>query len=122
MDALERLHRGLTRARGLVGTPYLDDPALLAAYQAHFAPMSYAKARAVLREIGSAAQPRRVIDVGAGPGAMAAAARELYPAAAVVACDRSARALACVPEGIARVHWDVLRAPPPATVGRGDLV
>jgi len=124
VDALERLHLGLTRGRALVGTPYLDDPELLAAYCQHFAPQSRAKARAVLREVvDSAAPPRRVLDLGAGPGPMAQAARELYPTAEVVACDRSVRALDAVPAGIGRVRWDLARGdPPPAALGRGDVV
>jgi SAM-dependent methyltransferase len=108
-----------------VGTPYLDDPALLSAYLEHLAPKSHAKALAVLREIYPAGTPapRRVIDVGSGPGPMAQAARELFPDAEVVATDRSERALAAVPPGITRVRWDALRAPSaPATVGRADLV
>jgi ribosomal protein RSM22 (predicted rRNA methylase) len=123
MDALTRLHLGLTRERRLVGTDYLDDPELLAAYRQHFAPMSRAKALAVLREVcDPAAPPRRVLDVGAGPGAMAQAARELFPQAAVVACDRSLRALEVVPAGIERVRWDAARDPAPAGLGRGDVV
>jgi ribosomal protein RSM22 (predicted rRNA methylase) len=112
MDALTRLHLGLTRGRELVGRPYLDDPELLAAYREHFSPMSYAKARAVLRELNLAGV-RTVIDVGAGPGAMAQAAKELFPEARVIACDRSARALEAVPAGIERVRWDAAQSVPP---------
>jgi ribosomal protein RSM22 (predicted rRNA methylase) len=111
MDALTRLHLGLTRGRELVGRPYLDDPELLEAYREHFSPMSYAKARAVLRELNLGGV-RTVIDVGAGPGAMAQAAKELFPEARVIACDRSARALEFVPAGIERVRWDAAQAVP----------
>src|SRR5215831_17692179 len=109
MDALERLHQGLVRERALVGTPYLDDPSLLAAYCEHFSPLSYAKADAVLREV-CRRPPRRVIDAGAG--AMAQAAHALFPAAEVLACDRSARALGRVPEPIRRVRWDLTEDAP----------
>jgi hypothetical protein len=122
MDALERLHLGLTRGRELVGRPYLDDPELLAAYREHFSPMSYAKARAVLREImNDGMNVHSVVDVGAGPGPMAQAAKEWFPSARVVACDRSARALALVPEGIERVRWDAMEQPP-LGLPRADLV
>jgi ribosomal protein RSM22 (predicted rRNA methylase) len=118
-----RLHEGFTRERGLIGQRYFDDPALLLAYRASFAPRSHAKARAVLREVcDPAVPPARVIDVGAGPGPMAQAAHELFPAAQVTACDRSAAALAVCPPGIARVVWDVEREPAPAGLGRADVV
>ena len=119
MDALTRLHLGLTRGRELVGRAYLDDPELLAAYREHFSPMSYAKASAVLREVG--VEPACVIDVGAGPGAMAQAAKDLFPAARVIACDRSAAALGAVPEGIERVRWDAVETIP-ASLPRADVV
>jgi ribosomal protein RSM22 (predicted rRNA methylase) len=119
MDALTRLHLGLTRGRELVGRAYLDDPELLVAYREHFSPMSYAKASAVLREIG--VQPNCVIDVGAGPGAMAQAAKDLFPSARVIACDRSAAALAVVPEGIERLRWDAVEAIP-SSLPRADVV
>jgi SAM-dependent methyltransferase len=89
--AVERLSRGLTRDRELAGARYLDDERLLAAYLLYWWPVSYLQARGAISELP--ARPRRVLDLGSGPGPIAFAALDAG-AAEVIAADRSARALA----------------------------
>ena len=50
----------------------MDDPALLDAYLSYYWPVSYAQATRVMKLCGL--RPSRVLDLGAGPGPMAAAA------------------------------------------------
>jgi SAM-dependent methyltransferase len=66
------LQRGLTGSRALAGAPYMDDPGLLGAYLLYYWPVSYVQASLALAELGLA--PRRVLDLGSGPGPAAAAA------------------------------------------------
>lgn len=88
--ALLRLQRGLTGERSLAGAPYMDDPSLLGAYLLYYWPVSYIEASIAIAELGLA--PRRVLDLGSGPGPAAAAALDAG-AARVDLADRSARAL-----------------------------
>ena len=100
---VRELSRGFTRERALAGERYLSDPALLGAYLLHFWPISYAQALlclAMLRRAGrGAAQdppapaPGAVLDLGAGPGPLSVALLD-SGAVNVIACDRSAAALA----------------------------
>jgi SAM-dependent methyltransferase len=127
--AVERLSRGLTRERELAGARYLDDERLLGAYLLFYWPVSYLQARGVLSELP--ARPRAVLDLGSGPGPMAFAAVDAG-ATEVLACDRSARALAGarrlaeaagVPLGTR--EWNPTRGRPLAEVAGGrrfDLV
>ncbi|TFG79471.1 MAG: methyltransferase domain-containing protein [Spirochaetales bacterium] len=85
-----RLQRGLTGERELVGASYMDDPALLGVYLLYYWPVSYAQAARALALSGL--KPRRVLDMGSGPGPMAAAALDAG-ATDIVALDRSAPAL-----------------------------
>jgi ribosomal protein RSM22 (predicted rRNA methylase) len=89
--AVERLSRGLTREREMAGARYLDEERLLAAYLLYYWPVSYLQARGAISELP--ARPRRVLDLGSGPGPVAFAALDAG-AAEVMAADRSARALA----------------------------
>jgi SAM-dependent methyltransferase len=89
-DALLRLQRGLTGSRALAGSPYMDDPGLLGAYLLYYWPVSYVQASLVIEEL--ALRPRRVLDLGAGPGPAAAAALDAG-AAHVELADQSGRAL-----------------------------
>lgn len=73
--SLKELSRGLTRDRGLAGTPYLEDPALLGAYLLYFWPASYAQFLWV-RAVGLPGPLGRVLDLGCGPGPVALAAKE----------------------------------------------
>ncbi len=93
---MRELSRGLTGGRALAGERYLGDPELLGAYLLHFWPISYAQARlclAMMARDPSAPRIVRALDAGSGPGPVALA---LLDAGAdrVVACDRSAAALA----------------------------
>jgi SAM-dependent methyltransferase len=93
---IRELSRGFTGNRLLAGERYLSDSDLLGAYLLHFWPSSYCQAAVCLRMIRRAAGDHPLasaLDVGAGPGAVSLA---LLDAGArnVLACDRSAGALA----------------------------
>ena len=89
--AVRRLREGLTGDRALVGQPYLADRALAAAYLLYHGPLNAARARSVLAEVDlpPGDGPVRILDVGAGSGALAQAALERAEDA-----GRDARALA----------------------------
>ena len=89
--ALLRLQRGLTGERELAGAAYMDDPELLGAYLLYYWTSSYAQASRAMALSGL--WPRRVLDLGSGPGPMAAAALDRGAASAVL-IDGSERALA----------------------------
>lgn len=122
--AVRELSLGLTRDRALVGTRYMDDPALLGAYLLFFWPISYAQGRSLLAEVDAPAGA--VLDLGAGPGPLALAALDAGHARAVAA-DRSAQALALAAElaraaghELSTTTWDGQSTPPPE--GRFGLV
>lgn len=127
--AVERLSRGLTRDRELAGARYMDEDRLLGAYLLYYWPVSYLQARGVLSELPS--RPRRVLDLGSGPGPVAFAALDAG-AAEVVAADRSPRALAAATalareagEALATREWNPTRPAPLAQLAGGrkfDLV
>jgi SAM-dependent methyltransferase len=85
-----RLSEGLIGDRALAGGDYMSDASLLGAYLLYFWPRSYAQASAVFGEVGGL--EGRVLDVGGGPGPMAAAALDAG-ASRVHVVDGSARAL-----------------------------
>lgn len=89
-QATTRLSLGLTRERSLAGRPYLDDQDLRAAYVAMFWPVSYLQTTNVLR--ASQTQLGRVLDIGGGTGASAAAALDCG-ATSVTIVDHAADAL-----------------------------
>lgn len=89
--ALLRLQRGLTGERELAGAVYMDDPELLGAYLLYYWTSSYAQASRAMAL--SDLKPRRVLDLGSGPGPMAAAALDRGAASAFL-IDGSERALA----------------------------
>ena len=109
-----RVHRGLTGARELVGRPYLADPELRREYAAEIAPRTEVALRVILAE-AAPQSPRRVLDLGAGTGAVGELVGACWPGAELVAVDR-------VPSpGVLRA--DVARAIRPAGVtGRFDLL
>ncbi len=85
--ALLELQRGLTGERGLVGASYMERQDLLGAYLLYYWPVSYLQVSLALAQIPSlrGKAPRRILDIGSGPG----------PAAAVLA-DRGAEELVLV--------------------------
>jgi SAM-dependent methyltransferase len=69
--ALLALQRGLTGGRILAGAGYMNDSDLLGAYLLYYWPVSYMQVSLALAEyLGS---PRRVLDLGSGPGPASAA-------------------------------------------------
>ena len=110
---VKQLSLGLTRDRRLAGARYMDDPRLLGAYLLFYWPVSYAQARQALGELPQ--RPRRVLDLGSGPGPLALAALDAG-AQQVTAADRSepalqlARALATeAGEALSTRVWDPTR-------------
>lgn len=113
--ARARLHEGLVGERALVGSPYLADPTLRAAYDTDLAP----RTRAALARIfaaGGWAPVRRALDLGAGTGAAGEAVRARFgPEVELVSVDRVGAPGVLVA--------DLGRAGRPAGVeGRFDLV
>ena len=77
--AASRIHEGLVGARQLVGTPYLADARLRAEYDKEIAPRTTVALAKILREVfpdpkALRAAPR-VLDIGAGTGAVGKALR-----------------------------------------------
>ncbi len=108
---VRRLSLGLTRDRSFAGAKYMDDPELLGAYLLFYWLISYAQARAVLGELRN--RPRRVLDLGSGPGPFAFAALD-HGASEVTAADRSKKALVLARElaieageGLFTREWDL---------------
>ena len=71
-SALLSLQRGLTGARELAGSGYMDDPSLRAAYVDYYRAVSMAQTARILAVSGIC--PRSVLDMGAGPGSVSLAA------------------------------------------------
>lgn len=109
-----RLHEGLVGPRALVGSSYMADPELRAAYVDELAPRTRA-ALARIFERTSLGDVRRVLDLGAGTGAAGEAVRARFGPIELVAVDR-------VP-GPGLIVADLARPGRPAGVeGRFDLV
>jgi SAM-dependent methyltransferase len=96
--ALLVLQRGLTGARRLAGRAYMDDRELLAAYLLYYWPVSYMQVSISLVE--RPFSPRRVLDLGSGPGPASAALIDACSSASdassieeLVLVDDSSRAL-----------------------------
>lgn len=89
-----RLQRGLTGSRELAGAGYMDDAGLLGAYLLYYWPVSWAQSARALRlsGMGGRLNGARVLDLGSGPGPMAAAALDLGAASATL-MDKSRAAL-----------------------------
>lgn len=88
--ALFRLQRGLTGSRTLIGRGYMNDPGSLGAYLLYYWPVSYLQTRYALAESGM--HPRKLLDLGSGPGAAALACIDAG-AVTALAADRSRDAL-----------------------------
>jgi SAM-dependent methyltransferase len=69
--ALLALQRGLTGGRDLAGAGYMEDEELLGAYLLYYWPVSYMQVSLALAELPYC--PRRVLDLGSGPGPASAA-------------------------------------------------
>jgi ribosomal protein RSM22 (predicted rRNA methylase) len=105
--AVAELSRLFTKGRHALGTDYLSDPALAAAYLTYFFPVNLSKIQVLLDElpedwhISPGGEALRVLDVGAGPGTGAIAVldwlRQRSPdhleRLTVAAVDASAEAL-----------------------------
>ncbi len=96
--ALLALQRGLTGDRSLAGSSYMDDRDLLGAYLLYYWPVSYMQVSVALAEKPFA--PRRVLDLGSGPGPASAAILDASSASVpgsrlddLVLVDSSAKAL-----------------------------
>jgi SAM-dependent methyltransferase len=91
-----QLQRGLTGERTLIGASYMDDPSLLRAYLDFYWPISFEQTRRALAVTGLLAgkplNALRILDVGSGPGPVAAAFAA-SGAAELTLLDQSARAL-----------------------------
>jgi SAM-dependent methyltransferase len=74
--SLLALQRGLTGDRRLAGAGYMEDRELLGAYLLYYWPVSYLEVSLALATLPLASAsfvPRRVLDLGSGPGPAAAA-------------------------------------------------
>ena len=106
-SAVAELSRLFTKARDALGTDYLSDPALAAAYLTYFFPVNLSKIQVLLDELpedwylSAGGGPLRILDLGAGPGTGALAVldwlNQHHPdqleRLTVVAVDASAEAL-----------------------------
>ena len=109
-----RIHRGLVGARKLVGASYLADGDLRREYASEIAPRTVAALESIFDGTALSA-PRRVLDFGAGTGAVGEAIRKRWSSAEIVAVDKVGA------PGILRA--DVTRAlRPPGVAGRFDLI
>jgi ribosomal protein RSM22 (predicted rRNA methylase) len=108
------IHSGLVGARGLVGKDYLARPELRQEYESEIAPRTEESLRRILAR-ASIPRPRRVLDLGAGTGAVGRVIREVFHEVELVAVDRVA--------GPGILVADVARAVRPSGVtGRFDLI
>lgn len=102
VSGFAELQRGLTGARSLIGASYMDNPAMLDAYLAYYWPVSRSQASHAIATANhfAASVFHTVIDVGSGPGPVAAAFIDASAGSAsgggktrVVLIDQSRRAL-----------------------------
>lgn len=114
----QRLSQGLTRERELAGARYFEDPQLLGAYLLLYWPVSYAQGRSLLGEL--AVSGGAALDVGSGPGPLAAAALDAG-LTRVQALDRSDAALAVTRQlvGVETARWEPAR---PLPTGPFELI
>lgn len=107
-SALHALQRGLTGDRRLAGSGYMDDPELLGAYLLYYWPVSYMQASLALAELPPAPRaPTAVLDLGSGPGPLAAAVLDAVggtgqPVEELVLADASGKALGLAGEILER--------------------
>ena len=109
-----RIHSGLVGARELVGSGYLADAGIRGEYESEIAPRTVAALEWIFAGTEWSA-PRRVLDLGAGTGAVSKAIRGRWESAEIVAVDKVGG------PGILRA--DVTRGLRPAGVqGRFELI
>jgi ribosomal protein RSM22 (predicted rRNA methylase) len=82
-----RMHRGLVGTRALVGQPYLADPDRRGEYEREIAPRTEAALASILAGV-ALPPPSRVLDLGAGTGAVGRLLRKRWPGVVLVAVDR----------------------------------
>jgi SAM-dependent methyltransferase len=105
-STLLSLQRGLTGNRRLAGERYMERRDLLGAYLLYYWPVSYMQASLALAEHPFA--PRRVLDLGSGPGPLSAALLDLLeergepPPEELVLVDASRKALGLAASIISR--------------------
>jgi len=99
-ERLLALQRGLTGERLLAGTPYMDDPALAAAYSEYYLDVSKAQVGRVLALTGI--RPRSVLDLGAGPGSVSLVLADVG-ATSFTLVDSSQKILAQARASLARI-------------------
>lgn len=125
--AVARLRDGLTGSRGLSGGPYMDDPELLAAYLLFYWPVSYAQASRAFAVAGrrcpaSAIARSPALDLGSGPGPMAARLLDMGASSATLV-DGSPTALSVAKRllggGRAATVQSRLEGLEPAAIGSG---
>lgn len=118
MERLSAAYRGDERARAA------RTPAAVAAYLAYRAPATYAAAAAVFEQVRERRpewQPRRLLDVGAGPGVASWAALEAWPSLERVSCVEAEQAMAAAGrELLPEAEW--LEGDVAAARGPADLV
>jgi ribosomal protein RSM22 (predicted rRNA methylase) len=108
------IHSGLVGARGLVGKDYLARPELRQEYESEIAPRTEEALRRILARV-LIPRPRRVLDLGAGTGAVGRVIRDVFREVTLVAVDRVA--------GPGILVADVGRAVRPSGVtGQFDLI
>lgn len=108
------IHSGLVGARGLVGRDYLAQPALRQEYETEIAPRTEEALRRILAQRPTL-HPGRVLDLGAGTGAVGRVIRELFHPVELLAVDRVA--------GPGILVADLARGVRPAGVtGQFDLI
>ena len=90
VEAVQKLQKGLETGDGLKGEDYFSEPDLLGAYLLYYWVLHYQQGIALINELPE--PPKRVLDLGSGPGSFAFAALR-HGANEVVAIDRSGEAL-----------------------------
>jgi SAM-dependent methyltransferase len=88
--AVEVLQKGLETGQELIGQDYFSEPDLLSAYVLYQWVIHYQQGMSLIGELPHA--PRRVLDIGSGPGSFAFAALR-HGAQEAIALDRNLKAL-----------------------------
>jgi SAM-dependent methyltransferase len=117
-----RFSAGPEGIRALVGRPYLEDDALMAAYLLHWWPTSYRQTASLLARMpGLVAPGTRVLDLGCGPGPVSAAVRDV--GAWVEGADHTPNARRVYEAMLGARAWPRdLRAGPPPNAPAVDIV
>ncbi len=117
-----RFSAGPEGIRALVGRPYLEDDALMAAYLLHWWPTSYRQTASLLARMPGLVGPgTRVLDLGCGPGPVSAAL--LVVGAWVEGADHTPNARRVYEAMLGARAWPRdLRAGPPADAPKVDGV